>query len=449
MNAGVLERRVRAALRALGVTRSDTLVVACSGGSDSSALALLCAADACTNLHLAYVRHGLRTAAVEEREIATVAALAARIDARFHATERPSGLPGVTRVGTEAAARAHRYRALAAIAAKIDARAVLTAHHRDDAAETALLWLASGRPIEEFGGIGATVVLAETRVYRPLLAVRRAELARYARARGIEVCVDETNADDRYRRNAVRHALGVLDATHPSLNAALADLGRRVERIAGVTDWALEHAARLTDQLRSATATRWDTTALLALPAALRSSLIRREVYRIDPGDRSSVSGLVREFERAAATTRGRFETWLASAPAFGAVQLGLDRFRIVLRLRVVRTLESGYLFRVAPGSVLRFMYRPRFSRPETVDSPVGLDRVVRIDGLTEPIVCRSTRPADGKRDRRDRFDAIIDDAVGPVARIGPNGVRNLQHHPAADGVSVRIGYAGGYETGK
>ena len=72
------------------------------------------------------------------------------------------------------------------------------------------------------------------------------------------------------------------------------------------------------------------------------------------------------------------------------------------------------------------------------------IDRVVRIDGLTEPIVCRSTRPADGER-----RDAIIDDAVGPVASVGPNGVRNLQHNPAADGVSVRIGYAGGYETGK
>ena len=449
MNAGVLERRVGAALRALGVTRGDAVVVACSGGSDSAALALLCAANAYTNLHLAYVRHGLRAAAFEEREIAVVTALASRIGARFHATERPDGLPGVTRVGIEAAARAHRYRALAALAAKIGARAVLTAHHRDDAAETALLWLASGRPIEEFGGIEAAVVLAGTRVYRPLLAVRRAELACYARARGVAACVDETNADDRYRRNAVRHALCELDAAHPSLSAALADVGPRVARIAEVTDWALEHAARLTDQHRSATATRWDTAALLALPAALRSSLIRREVYRIDPGDRSSVSGLVREFERAAATTRRRCETWLASAPAFGAVQLGLDRFRIVLRLRVVRTLESGYLFRVAPGSVLRFTRRPGFSRPVVVDSPAGLDRIVRIGGLTEPIVCRSTRPADGTRDRRDRRAAIIDDAVGPVARIGPNGVRNLQHNPAADGVSVRIGYAGGYETGK
>lgn len=444
-----LERQVAAALAVSGIAPSDAVIVACSGGSDSAALVLLCAANAYRNLHVAYVRHGLRPATVEQQEIDSVAALAARISAPFHTTERPDRLEDVSRDGIEAAARHHRYRQLGAIAATVGASAVLTAHHRDDAAETALMWLASGRPIEEFVGIRASVVLGGIAVHRPLLQAEHADLVRYVRFRGVVPCVDATNSDHRYRRNAVRQALGLLRDTHPSLNAGLADLAQRTEPIAAITEWALVEAARLTNQRETASATRWDIDAVLALPAAVRAGLIRRQIYRLDPNNRSNVTGALREFERIAAITRRQLETWLNATPTFGAVQLGLDRSCIVLERAVVRVLESGYLFRVAPGSVLRFTRLPKFSRPACVDSSSRLDEVVRIDGLTEPIVCRSVRSTDRKgSDRHDRFDAVIDDAVGPVARIGPNGVRNLQHNPAADGVSVWAGYAGGRGTG-
>lgn len=449
MTDSQLERQVAAALAASGIAPGDALIVACSGGSDSAALALLCAANACTNLHLAYVRHGLRPATVERQEIAWVAALAASIGAQFHTTERPERLEHLSRDGIEAAARHHRYQQLGAIAATVGATAVLTAHHRDDAAETALMWLASGRPIQEFAGIRASVVLGGIAVYRPLLQAEHADLVRYTQVKGVEPCMDATNSDHRYRRNAVRQALNLLRDTHPSLNAGLAGLGQRTEPIAELSDWALGQAARVSKQRETARDTRWDLAALSALPAPVRAGLIRPQVYRLDPAERSNVAGLLREFERVAAAKPRQLKAWLSSTPTFGAVQLGLDRSCIVLEPAVVRVLESGYLFRVAPGSVLRFVRLPKFSRPACVDSSSRLEGVVRIDGLTEPIVCRSVRSTDRKGDDRgDSFDAVIDDAVGPVARIGPDGVRNLQHNPAADGVSVWAGYAGGRGTG-
>jgi tRNA(Ile)-lysidine synthase len=102
----------------------------------------------------------------------------------------------------EDAARRLRYAALAEMAREFGASAVATAHTRDDAAETLLLALLRGRPLEGLSGI------RERRgdgVCRPLLALPRSALVAFARAGAIPYRRDKSNRDLSVDRNWIRH----------------------------------------------------------------------------------------------------------------------------------------------------------------------------------------------------------------------------------------------------
>ncbi len=85
--------------------------------------------------------------------------------------------------------------------------ALALAHHADDLAETLLLNLMRGAGVHGWAGMRAVVPLAEGRICRPLLAVRRAEIMAYAREHGIEFREDPSNKDPKYLRNRVRNEL--------------------------------------------------------------------------------------------------------------------------------------------------------------------------------------------------------------------------------------------------
>jgi tRNA(Ile)-lysidine synthase len=88
---------------------------------------------------------------------------------------------------------------------------ILTAHHLDDQAETVLLQLLRGSGPAGLSGMDAANHAAsllgnpELVMARPLLPISRAELESYAREHGIDWIDDESNADPRYARNALRH----------------------------------------------------------------------------------------------------------------------------------------------------------------------------------------------------------------------------------------------------
>src|ERR1019366_9480025 len=120
-----------------------TLVVAHSGGSDSTALLLLAAAWASARevaVMSAHVAHGLRGEAGEE-DARFCARLAATLSVRF--TLHPVDLPPREREGEslEGAARRLRYAALLALSHGLGGAPVLTGHTRDDQADTVLLHL--------------------------------------------------------------------------------------------------------------------------------------------------------------------------------------------------------------------------------------------------------------------------------------------------------------------
>jgi len=205
------------------VPAGATIAVALSGGRDSVVLLDALAAVAPARGHTLaaiHVHHGLSANAdawaqscAQRCAELDVACVVCRVDV----VRRP-------RASLEALARRARYDALAEAARGIGATVVALAHHRNDQAETLLLQLLRGAGPH---GLAAMPALRETASgvawWRPLLEVPRAGIDAYARDRNLAWIDDESNADARHARNAMRHrVLPALAGIAPHADATLA-----------------------------------------------------------------------------------------------------------------------------------------------------------------------------------------------------------------------------------
>ena len=186
------------------------LWVAFSGGMDSTVL--LHALRAWPRVAAVHVNHGVAKESLAWarhcREVAGELGVAFRaIEASAHATGN-----------LEARLREARYAALASLLAPGDAVAV--AHHAEDQAETRLWQFLTGR---HPGGMPATRALAAGRLVRPLLQVRQASIASYAKRHRLRWVIDPANADLALDRNFIRHRLmPLVEARFPAAFKELA-----------------------------------------------------------------------------------------------------------------------------------------------------------------------------------------------------------------------------------
>nr|WP_286207764.1 tRNA lysidine(34) synthetase TilS [Hephaestia sp. MAHUQ-44] len=212
-----LVARFREDFAALGVSGRDPVLLAVSGGADSTALLLLAHAALGNRCHAATVDHGLRPEAAGEA--AAVARLAAALGVA-HATLTAPMPPRVNRTANVSArARALRYRLLEDHARAIGATRIATAHHADDQLETLIMRLNRGSGVAGLAGIRPV----GGRIIRPLLGWRRAELAALVAQCGITAIEDPSNVDDRFDRARLRKVLaeaGWLDAAQWGHSAA-------------------------------------------------------------------------------------------------------------------------------------------------------------------------------------------------------------------------------------
>jgi tRNA(Ile)-lysidine synthase len=256
---------VRNAVRAslAGLAPGELVLVACSGGPDSLALAAA----------LAFVapRAGLRAGAVTvDHGLQPGSADRA---GQVAGTLRGLGLDPVQAVtvtvdgsgGPEAAARAARYAALEKAAADVGAAAVLLGHTLDDQAETVLLGLARGSGARSLAGMPPRRGIFA----RPLLGVRRPVTAAACEALGLHSWADPHNADRRFARVRVR-----LDAL-PALEAAL---GPGVAEALARTAGQLRDDAEVLEEIAQAQRMRGaelSAVDLAALPGAVRARVLR------------------------------------------------------------------------------------------------------------------------------------------------------------------------------
>jgi tRNA(Ile)-lysidine synthase len=193
----VVRHAVRSGLRG----STQPVLVACSGGADSVALAAALAFEgraAGVQVGGVTVDHGLQAGSAE-RAVRTAALL------------RELGLAPVLTVpvavgehgGPEAAARSARYAALSAAAEEHGARVAL-GHTLDDQAETVLLGLGRGSGPRSVAGMVELRAAAGVSWWRPLLGVRRATAREACADQGLPVWDDPWNADPAYTRVRLR-----------------------------------------------------------------------------------------------------------------------------------------------------------------------------------------------------------------------------------------------------
>lgn len=257
------------------------VLVACSGGADSLALAAATAFVAPRAGWLAgavVVDHRLQPGS---GAVARTAALRCRALGLDPVTVVPVTLPGDG--GPEGAARTARYAALEEAATASGAAAVLLGHTLEDQAETVLLGLARGSGARSLAGMAPV----RGRWRRPFLGLRRAQTENVCRVLGLDVHHDPTNAADGpwraadgtpLRRAAVRERAlpALVDALGPGVVPALA---RTADQLRRDTDLLDGLAADLLDQARldraGGAAVVLDVAVLATAHAALRTRALR------------------------------------------------------------------------------------------------------------------------------------------------------------------------------
>lgn len=209
------------------------LIVAYSGGLDSHALLHLLATHRhCwpeRTLAAVYVDHGLQAASAAWGE--HCAHICRELDIPFRVLRidaRPA--PGES---PEAAARRARYTALAS-ELRADA-ALLTAHHRDDQAETLLLQLLRGAGPHGLAAMPVASRLGQGWLLRPWLDVDRANLRAYALEHGLRWIEDDSNQDARFDRNYLRQR--ILPLLRERWPAVSRNLARSAQWCAETADW--------------------------------------------------------------------------------------------------------------------------------------------------------------------------------------------------------------------
>lgn len=299
--------------------RGLRVLIALSGGADSVALtAMLSEAreDLELTLYAAHLDHGIRPDSAKDaqwcREMCDrlrIPFFTARIDVPAEAA--------CTGEGLETAARRLRHAWLCDLRKSLGADVIALAHHMDDQAETVLMHLARGTGPEGIGGMAAR----SGALVRPLLGLRKRELADYLRARGLTWREDATNALGDTPRNALRlYAIPELEKTYPQFVPAAA---RYAESARVESDYV---AAQAEAYLKSHLS-RGPYGELLEIEKGLHPALLRRAIRTlcgVDVGwERLTAAANLAESERGATdltgsirVERGRLGLYFLHRPA-------------------------------------------------------------------------------------------------------------------------------------
>lgn len=185
--------------------REPHLAVAFSGGGDSMALVLLAQdwAQRCNGRITALtVDHGLRPDSAQEA--AQVAAWCAARGVAHAILRRTGPAPSS---GIQAEARAARYSLLERWCAERGVLHLLTAHHREDQAETVLMRMERSSGGDGLAGMASVAERRAIRLLRPLLGVERARLRALLAARGEIWIEDPSNENPRFTRVRLRRQI--------------------------------------------------------------------------------------------------------------------------------------------------------------------------------------------------------------------------------------------------
>jgi tRNA(Ile)-lysidine synthase len=316
---------------------APAVVLAVSGGPDSVALMWLAARwrrglTRGPRLMAITVDHGLRVEAA--REAREVKRLARSLDVP-HRTMRWLG--DKPKTGLPAAARAARYKLLAQAARSCGATHILTAHTRDDQAETLLMRMLRGSGIAGLAAMARQSEREGVLLARPFLQVSKAQLVATLKKAKIGFAEDPTNRDVNFTRPRLRalmptlaaeggdaRNLARLAARLARANAAVEVLADGAERFLALKDGAAVSARR--------DANVFDFEAFAALPEEVQVRLLQRAINRFGhegPAELGKVETLLSALERAGGAKGRVGPPQLRQTLAGALISLAHGRIRI------------------------------------------------------------------------------------------------------------------------
>ncbi|MFO7780666.1 MAG: tRNA lysidine(34) synthetase TilS [Spirochaetia bacterium] len=415
------------ALCRCALEHGEPIVVACSGGSDSTAVAALVSQAGYRPVICAHFDHGIRSAAESERDLSAVRALARDLGAELEVGRAERGrLAAEAREAGESLedhARTARYGFLVGVCRRRGARVLAVGHTRDDQVETVLMRLFQGTELDGLAGMRLCAPLPfdhSITLVRPVLELGRSALRSYLEAVGIGFMEDSSNADTRFLRNRLRReVLPVVEAAFPAARRAVLETAGRLSEVADYISAEAERALTWRadcDSGTSPTELRADRETFFTLSGPLRRRVLfaamdrlgarrRRVPYRfLDSVPGGDPGGVIRTVARG------------------HGLRIDLEDRWIVCRRDIVANDDRGYLYCVArdpddssgPNGVLELEVRGRGGEREMV-------RLAR-NQLAFPLLLRPRRAGDSIRlsaGRRSLKRLFQDHSI-------PQGVRDM-----------------------
>jgi tRNA(Ile)-lysidine synthase len=311
---------------------APAIVLAVSGGPDSIALMWLAARWRRTlargpRLIAVTIDHGLRGEAA--REARDVKRLARSLDLP-HRTMRWTGAKPKT--GVPAAARTARYRLLAQAARAHGATHILTAHTRDDQAETLLMRLLRGSGVAGLAAMARESERDGVWLGRPFLHVTKAQLIATLKKAKVDFADDPTNRDPHYTRPRLRALMPAL-AAEGGDSRNLARLASRLARANAAVEVLADGAERYLALMgRDAPAPGFDANVFAGMPEEIRLRLLLRAIDRVGhegPAELGKVEALLGALDRAVVEKTVGRAPQLRQTLAGALVSLARGRIRV------------------------------------------------------------------------------------------------------------------------
>jgi tRNA(Ile)-lysidine synthetase-like protein len=265
------EERVRRALIEEKVEPRSHLLVAFSGGPDSSALLHVLAGlrrPYPLKLSAAYLDHGLRSDEERAEELAFVTSACRELEIELvHEAVAPGSLrarAGAAGRSLEEVAREERYAFLRRAADRLGADRIAVGHNADDQVETLIMRFFQGADIPGLRGIPR----ARGRIIRPLIDCRREEILACLAGIGKSYIVDRSNRSAEYLRNRIRGRLiPAVEAVFPGFRSGLAGFACKMRR---TQDFLAGEAATRLPWAKAGEGYRIAADLFLAAPGVLR-----------------------------------------------------------------------------------------------------------------------------------------------------------------------------------
>ena len=315
-----------------GLASAPAIVLAVSGGPDSVALMWLVARwrralARGPRLVAVTVDHGLRPEAA--REARDVKRLARSLDLPHHTLRWNGSKP---RTGVPAAAREARYRLLTHAARKHGATHILTAHTRDDQAETLLMRMLRGSGVAGLSAMARETERDGVLLARPLLDISKAQLIATLKKAQIGFADDPTNRDVSFTRPRLR-ALMPLLAEEGGDARNLARLAARIARANAALEVLVDGAERyLALKSEDKLGAGFDAALFAVMPDEIRLRLLKRAIDRTGhegPAELGKVETLLAAVDEAVSQPSGQRESKLKQTLAGAVISVASGRIRI------------------------------------------------------------------------------------------------------------------------